>query len=337
MALLRLRSANWRGRRPAPPDDRLVAGAAADVAGERLDHVLAGRVRRVVEQRLGGHDHARRAEAALRGEAVEEGALQRMQHAVPGKARRWFRCAAPSQVSASVRQESRSSPSIMHRAGAAGALMAAALGRGVAELVAQRLEQRRAALDELGLLLAVERELDRNLLRHCFLPGVSAAVGCAQPSSSRRKCTGSTSRAIPGAGDRVGDRRGCRRRRPPTAGAMPSSVSVAPTSALSAALARIGRSAMQPSAIARRRDGARRIADRCSGGDAEHRDALRLDARRLSAKRNALGRGKSKLTRGDDGAACLSRTSRNSSMSQRRRRRSRPWRPSASSATAKSP
>ena len=43
--------------------------------------------------------------------------------------------------------------------------MAAALGRGVAELVAQHLDQGRAAVDEFGFLLAIQRELDRNL-RH---------------------------------------------------------------------------------------------------------------------------------------------------------------------------
>ena len=60
-------------------DDRLVAGAAADVAGDRVDDVVAARVGIAVEQRLGGDDHAGRAEAALRGEAFGEGALQRMQ------------------------------------------------------------------------------------------------------------------------------------------------------------------------------------------------------------------------------------------------------------------
>ena len=161
------------------------------------------------------------------------------------------RMSAPSQVSASVRQESSQFAIDHNRAGAAGALMAAALGRGVAELVAQRLEQRRAAIDELGLLLAVEGEAGSEPLRHSFPPWRLGWVGrCSPTSSSRRKCTGSTSRAIPGAGDRVGDRRGAVRRPLQPHVAMPSSVSRSPTSsAFSAALARIGRSAMQPSAI----------------------------------------------------------------------------------------
>src|SRR5262249_35488654 len=58
---------------------RLIAGAAADVAGDRLDDLVAARRRIAVEQRLCGHQHARRAIAALRGKMVREGALQRMQ------------------------------------------------------------------------------------------------------------------------------------------------------------------------------------------------------------------------------------------------------------------
>ena len=49
------------------------------------DHILAAGVGRVVEQHLGGHDHAWRAEAALRGEGIEESALQRMQNAGLGQ------------------------------------------------------------------------------------------------------------------------------------------------------------------------------------------------------------------------------------------------------------
>src|SRR5262245_8180909 len=60
-------------------DDRLVTGAAADVAGYGLGNLLARRRRVAVEQRLGGHQHARRAEAALSREMLHEGRLQLMQ------------------------------------------------------------------------------------------------------------------------------------------------------------------------------------------------------------------------------------------------------------------
>src|ERR1700720_1193219 len=45
--------------------DVLVAGAAAEVAGQRPAHVLLGRVGVFVEERLGGHHHPRCAEPAL--------------------------------------------------------------------------------------------------------------------------------------------------------------------------------------------------------------------------------------------------------------------------------
>src|SRR5262245_27644945 len=67
------------GRGEHRMDDRLVTGAAADVAGDRLDHVGARRRRIAIEQRLRGHQHARRAEAALRGEIVHERGLQWVQ------------------------------------------------------------------------------------------------------------------------------------------------------------------------------------------------------------------------------------------------------------------
>src|SRR6266853_3192601 len=58
-------------------DDVLVAGAAAEVAGQRPAHVLLGGVGIVVEQRLGGHHHARSAESALQPVLLLEALLQR--------------------------------------------------------------------------------------------------------------------------------------------------------------------------------------------------------------------------------------------------------------------
>src|ERR1700742_3048087 len=60
-------------------DDVLVAGAAAQVAGQRPAHVLLGRVGVLVEERLGGQHHARRAEAALQTVLLPEALLQRVQ------------------------------------------------------------------------------------------------------------------------------------------------------------------------------------------------------------------------------------------------------------------
>src|ERR1700760_3526924 len=67
-------------------DDVLVAGAAAQVAGQRPAHVLLRRIRVLLEQGGGGHHHARGAEPALQAVLLPEALLQRVQLAVPGQA-----------------------------------------------------------------------------------------------------------------------------------------------------------------------------------------------------------------------------------------------------------
>src|ERR1700722_278132 len=59
-------------------DDRLVAGAAADVAGNRLDHLDPAWRGVAIEERFRGHQHARRAISALGREMLHERRLQRM-------------------------------------------------------------------------------------------------------------------------------------------------------------------------------------------------------------------------------------------------------------------
>src|SRR5262245_11768781 len=74
-------------------DDRLVAGAPADVAANGIDDVLAARVGIVVEQRLRSHQHAGSAIAALRREMLHEGSLQRVEIGTLSQARGSFdRC-----------------------------------------------------------------------------------------------------------------------------------------------------------------------------------------------------------------------------------------------------
>src|SRR5689334_21339845 len=65
-------------------DDVLVAGAAADAAGDRgADLVVAG-IRVLVEQRSDRQHHPGRAEAALQGVHLVEALLHRVQLAVAG-------------------------------------------------------------------------------------------------------------------------------------------------------------------------------------------------------------------------------------------------------------
>src|ERR671936_740406 len=68
-------------------DDVLVAGAAAEVALEPAPDLVLGQPVAVRSEEFdAGHDHPRRAEAALEGVALPERLLQRMQLAAPREA-----------------------------------------------------------------------------------------------------------------------------------------------------------------------------------------------------------------------------------------------------------
>src|SRR5262249_38351228 len=66
-------------------EDARVAGAAAEVAGERRADVGLGRVRRPLEQAHRREHHARRADAALRAAVLEEGLLDLGEPALVGE------------------------------------------------------------------------------------------------------------------------------------------------------------------------------------------------------------------------------------------------------------
>jgi hypothetical protein len=57
-------------------DDLGVAGAPAEVARDALADLVTRRRRVLLQQRRGGEDHARAAEAALHGAVLDEGGLQ---------------------------------------------------------------------------------------------------------------------------------------------------------------------------------------------------------------------------------------------------------------------
>src|SRR5207249_2173527 len=71
------------GRRPNRLDDLVVAGAPAEIAEHPLADLGVARVRVRIEQRLGRHDLARRADAALKAARIDERLLDRMQPLVP--------------------------------------------------------------------------------------------------------------------------------------------------------------------------------------------------------------------------------------------------------------
>ena len=118
-------------------DDLAVAGAAAEHAAQRILDLGPRRRAAVAQQILRRHQHARRADAALRRAMVEEGLLQRRERAVRRKAldrldRAAGHLAHRDQAGADL-------PAVeQHRAGAAVAGVAADLGAGEAEIVAQR-------------------------------------------------------------------------------------------------------------------------------------------------------------------------------------------------------
>src|SRR5215472_12548153 len=76
-------------------DDVLIAGAAADLAGDRLPDVGLTGIRDAVEQPPGGQHHARRAEAALQTVAGGEPLLHWVE---PGAAGESLDCRDPPAV-----------------------------------------------------------------------------------------------------------------------------------------------------------------------------------------------------------------------------------------------
>src|SRR5437762_5383823 len=67
-------------------DDVLIAGAAADVAFDRVTDLLVGGIWRSRQEVYRDHDHARRAEPALQAVVLPEGGLHGMQVVTLGKA-----------------------------------------------------------------------------------------------------------------------------------------------------------------------------------------------------------------------------------------------------------
>src|SRR6266436_1170771 len=67
-------------------DDIVIARAPAEIALELVPDLLLGRLRIALDHLRGGHDHARRAEAALQAMLFPEAVLDRMELAVRGHA-----------------------------------------------------------------------------------------------------------------------------------------------------------------------------------------------------------------------------------------------------------
>src|SRR6516165_10783428 len=126
-------------------NDLVVAGTAAEVAGEPVARLGLRWIRIAVEQRLGGNQQARRAEAALQRRMFQEFSLQRMQivparHALDRLNLVAFRLDRKHQACADQTAVER------HAAGATVARAATLLAAGQIELVTQDVEQRELRL-----------------------------------------------------------------------------------------------------------------------------------------------------------------------------------------------
>src|SRR3954471_18637587 len=140
------------------PDDPLVAGAAAQVARQRLADLLLARGGVAPQQVLRGHDLPGDAEAALDRAGVQELLLQIGQpvrrEALDGRDR--------MPLGLGAEHEARVDGAVVEQNGtrAALALGAAALRAGQPHLVAQRVEQRAVGRHGDRALAAVDREPD---------------------------------------------------------------------------------------------------------------------------------------------------------------------------------
>ena len=120
-------------------DDLAVAGAAAEHAAERVLHCCLVRPGIGFEQRRRGHQQAGRADAALRRAMRQEGLLQRRQR----RAAKAFDRAHAASLGRGGRHQAGADRLAVeqHRAGAAIAGVAADLGAGQPEMVAQHRRQ----------------------------------------------------------------------------------------------------------------------------------------------------------------------------------------------------
>ena len=141
-----LRGGELLRRRLHGLDDVLVAGAAAQVAGDAVADLLLARVRVLLEQPVGARHHAGRAVAALQAVLLVERLLQRVQHAALLEAfdgEHLGAVALHRQHRAGLDRHAVD----VDRAGAAVRGLAADVRAGVREPLAQRVDQQFARLD----------------------------------------------------------------------------------------------------------------------------------------------------------------------------------------------
>src|SRR3979490_2036486 len=159
-------------------DDVLVAGAAAEIAFELFaDGVVAEVVALAVDEIDRGHDHAGRAETALQAVMLAERLLHRMQRrAVGGEALDGLDLVPVSHDRERGAGFDRLAVE-MHDAGAALRGVAADMGAGQPQILAQKLHQKRAGVDigVDGIAVHDKRNLGHSALSSSALPHFTAA------------------------------------------------------------------------------------------------------------------------------------------------------------------
>src|SRR6266849_2305717 len=160
-------------------NDLVVAGAAAQVAGEPIAHFGFGRIGAAVEQRLGGDQDPRRADAALRSIEFEETALQRMQFIALRHALDGFDLLA---VGFDREDQARTDHGSVDHDGARAAIAGAAafLGAGQHQFVAENVKERLLRLAQILVFVAIHGRGDVVFPAHEFCLARSSANEAAR-------------------------------------------------------------------------------------------------------------------------------------------------------------
>src|SRR5512142_284064 len=171
-------------------DHSWIRGAAAQVAAQRVSDLVTRWVRRAIDQRLGRHQRARGAVAALQGTVLHECFLKRMQITVP---RQPFDGGDFASLRLDREHETRGCGFAvdLHRARAAVAGGAAAFGACQFQILAKRGQQRRVGLEREDAGLPVDAQVDEELAAHVAL---LAAARAAARSNARTANTAMISR-----------------------------------------------------------------------------------------------------------------------------------------------
>src|SRR4029079_5453394 len=176
-------------------DDLRVARAAAQVAGDGLADGAVGRLGPAGEERLGGHQHPRRADPALGTACDQERVLQVGQPATG--AGETLDGAHDRAVDLAHRDQAAHDGLTVdqHGAGAALALAATLLGPGEAEVLAQDVEQASHARHRHLRRLAVDDQAERHAAGAFDTADTPGAQGFSVPVSAARIRSGVAGRS----------------------------------------------------------------------------------------------------------------------------------------------